>query len=201
MSEFRREKINEFLGIVRKYMQVRGSMSQKQLSELSGYGDSTMSRFLNQKTNDLNSQMIAKIVAVLNVPLHEVIDFVDEEFTDKFKRLVLFYKEESSTQNGEIDQAVLSETSPGTQHRMGEGKTEKIVAQIQTGPGRMRNIPFGGENEKVIGPSLISENFESLSAKQRLYIKDFFDLDHDGKDLIVDVGNNVIRYIRQKGLE
>ena len=65
MAEFNSDKTDEFLGVVRKYMQVRGNLSQKDLAELTEVGVSTMSRFINRKTTDLNPQLIAKIVAKL----------------------------------------------------------------------------------------------------------------------------------------
>ena len=94
MAEFHANKLEVFLGVVRKYMQVRGNLSQKDLAELTEVGVSTMSRFLNQKTSELNAQLISKIVAKLNIPLHEIIDFVDESYADKFVRLVRFYKDD-----------------------------------------------------------------------------------------------------------
>ncbi len=94
MAEFKREKIESFLGVVRKYMQMRGAMSQKDLAELTDVGVSTMSRFLSQKSTEMNPQLIAKITAKLNIPLHEMIDFVEEDFNDRFVRLVKFYKNE-----------------------------------------------------------------------------------------------------------
>ncbi len=96
MAEFNRDKVEMFLGVVRKYMQMRGVGSQKDLATLTEIGISTMSRFLNQKTTDLNAQLIAKITACLSIPLHEMIDFVDENFADKFIRLVKFYKDEEA---------------------------------------------------------------------------------------------------------
>lgn len=94
MAEFKREKLEDYLGVVRKYMQIRGAISQKDLAELADVGVSTMSRFLSQKSTELNPQLIAKITAKLNIPLHEVVDFVEEDFTERFVRLVKFYKEE-----------------------------------------------------------------------------------------------------------
>lgn len=94
MEQFKRVKVDLFLGVVRKYMQVRGPLSQKDLAELTEVGVSTMSRFLTQKTTELNPQLIAKIVAKLAIPLHEVIDFVEEDYADRFIRLVKFFKNE-----------------------------------------------------------------------------------------------------------
>ena len=115
MAEFNKDHIEVFLGVVRKYMQVRGSLSQKDLAELTDTGVSTMSRFLNQKTTEFNPQLIAKIVAFLEIPLHEIIDFVEEDFADKFIRLVKFYKQDNKMneeQEGETDQ-LLNVFSPG----------------------------------------------------------------------------------------
>ncbi len=94
MEQFKKAKVDLFLGVVRKYMQVRGPLSQKDLAELTEVGVSTMSRFLTQKTTELNPQLIAKIVAKLAIPLHEVIDFVEEDYADRFIRLVKFFKNE-----------------------------------------------------------------------------------------------------------
>ena len=94
MSQFDKDRVEIFLGAVRKYMQVRGPMSQKDLAELTDTGVSTMSRFLNQQTKELNENLIANITAKLSIPLHEIIDFVEESYTDQFIRLVKFYKGE-----------------------------------------------------------------------------------------------------------
>src|SRR5690606_9944519 len=96
MAEFNRDKLEMFLGVVRKYMQIRGPMTQKDLADITGIGVSTMSRFLNLKTSELNAQVIAKIVAKLVIPLHEIIEFVEEEYTEHFVRLVKFYREEET---------------------------------------------------------------------------------------------------------
>src|SRR5690606_26927489 len=96
MAEFNRDKLEMFLGVVRKYMQIRGPMTQKDLADLTGIGVSTMSRFLNLKTSELNAQLISKIVAKLAIPLHEIIEFVEEEYTEHFVRLVKFYREEEA---------------------------------------------------------------------------------------------------------
>ncbi len=79
MIHFDAEYTDMFLGVVRKYMQLRGGLSQKELAEQVNIGISTMSRFLNQKTKELDPQLIASIIAKLNIPLHEVIDFVEED--------------------------------------------------------------------------------------------------------------------------
>ena len=56
MAEFKRAKLEDFLGVTRKYMQVRGAMSQKDLAEQTDVGISTMSRFLSQKSTELTYQ-------------------------------------------------------------------------------------------------------------------------------------------------
>ncbi|MDH4467489.1 MAG: helix-turn-helix transcriptional regulator, partial [Bacteriovoracaceae bacterium] len=88
--EFNRDFMEVFLSIVRKYMQLRGGLSQKDLAEKSGVGISTLSRFVNQKTKDFDDEVVARIVAYLGIPMHEMIDFVAESDTDQFKKLVSY---------------------------------------------------------------------------------------------------------------
>lgn len=164
-----------FLGAVRKYMQIRGGLSQKELAQKVNVGISTMSRFLNQKTKELDSQVIAAIVAKLDIPLLEVIDFIEEESTEKFKKLVSFYKEES--QGNEP---------------LGQENTATITsAKI----GKVR-MPFGerrGDNKDLT----IKDKLGTLSPRQKGFLTDFLDLDMESRDLVVDLGNSLFRYFRQ----
>lgn len=177
MIKFNIDHVEMFLGVVRKYMQIRGGLSQKDLAESIDAGISTMSRFLNQKTKDLDEQMIAKIVAFLNIPLHEVIDFVDEESTHTFKKLVAFYKDQYSAD---------TEEEAGT----GEETTRK------TTKANIRGVSMSfGEKEKNL---TVREKLEQLSPRQKGFLTDFLDLDPEGKDLIVDVGNSLFRYFKQR---
>ena len=41
MAEFNRDELQNFLGVVRKYMQVRGNLSQKDLADMTNIGVST----------------------------------------------------------------------------------------------------------------------------------------------------------------
>ncbi len=223
MSEFNKDQLDNFLGVVRKYMQVRGPMSQKELAELTEVGVSTMSRFLTQKTNDLNSQLIAKVVAKLQIPLHEIIDFVEEDYADKFIRLVKFYKAEDEEYEDEprfsedVDQKVgdITKTEPmekslgssgggddlddAMMKALGHGGTAQrnASAQITIG-GKKRTISFSSEGDRE---KSLREKIESLSPRQKAYMSDFLNLDMEGRDLIVDIGNNLFRYFRQKGVD
>ncbi len=208
MAEFKREQLDGFLGIVRKYMQVRGNLTQKQLAEMAGIGDSTMSRFMNQKTSELNADIISRLVAFLSIPLHEIIDFVDEGFTEEFKRYVNFHKEGRQQGAGGEGTGPLNEAGGNLGRRKDDqpgaapGTAQRpATAQVQARPGVTRSIPFGNEPDRIGDMKALWETFEGLSSKQKLYLKDFFNLDLEGKDLIVDVGSNIIRFIRQKGLE
>lgn len=196
MSGFNTEQIENFLGAVRKYMQLRGNLSQKDLSELTGVGVSTISRFLNRKTQVMDEQVIARIVAKLNIPLFEILEFIHEDYQGRFQRLVKFYKEsESPDKIGEDD----GET--GT-HEMGTAKTS-TQAKVSIGNGPKRTIPFHAED---VGPKnksdlSISEKLQSLSPRQKAYMTSFLDLDMEGRDLVVDIGNSLFNYFKQKGLE
>ena len=214
MAEFNRDRIEMFLGVVRKYMQIRGPYTQKELADLTEVGVSTMSRFLNQKTSDLNAQLIAKITAKLKIPLHEIIEFVEEDFTEQFVRLVRFFREEfepskpsirgsdqsakqetqeSPKQSDEGDDAYVEALSSGTAQRDTTGK-------INVG-GKQRRISFQSDHNAKNSELSIRDKMSSLSARQRGFLSDFLNLDMDGRDLIVDLGKNVITYLRQKGVE
>jgi len=184
MAEFHANKLESFLGVVRKYMQVRGNLSQKDLAEVAEVGVSTMSRFLNQKTTELSSQLIAKIVAKLNIPLHEMIDFVDESFADKFVRLVRFYKDEAG---GEAPDFVADKTETFIKEPppIIEAALPKELAREAT-------------PEKTMDKGL-REKLEKLTPRQRVFLMEFLDLDVDGRDLVVDIGNDLFRYFKQKG--
>lgn len=212
MKEFNKDKVNLFLGAVRKYMQVRGALSQKDLSTATGVGVSTMSRFLTQKSTDLNSQLIARICAVLEIPLHEIIDFVDPDFTKQFVRLVKFYKEESDAGGEPLTPEVALEEEEqvfGRRHddfndsitdTLGTGSAKKnINAHVKVG-GRPNKVPFTSDGEAPNSEISIREKLEALTPRQKAYMSDFLNLDMEGKDLIVDLGNNLFRYFRQKGM-
>jgi transcriptional regulator with XRE-family HTH domain len=203
MINFDKTKLDYFYGVIRKYMQLRGALSQKDLASLTNTGISTMSRFLNGKTKDLDAQLIAKMVANLEIPLHEVIDFIEEESTIKFKKLVEFYKEDEQADkpSSEEEDDSFDESDEGD---IGDAvndifQTEKRTqASVRIG-GRKTNIPFGGE-EKRENHSL-RDKLQSLSPRQKAYLTDFLDLDVEGKDLMVDIGNSLFRYFKQRGVE
>lgn len=194
MAEFKREKLEMFLGVTRKYMQVRGAMSQKDLAEQTDVGISTMSRFLSQKSTELNPQLIAKITAKLSIPLHEMIDFVEEDFADRFIRLVKFYKDELS--EGEIDVHELKESAPNT----GALNTERNSPQQER---KLERVDIEREkvNSKKQNDKSIREKLESLTPRQRAFMTEFLNLKLEERDLIVDVGNNLFQYFKMKGMD
>jgi transcriptional regulator with XRE-family HTH domain len=181
-------------------MQLRGNLSQKDLSEITGVGVSTVSRFLNQKTHILDEQVIARIVAKLNIPLFEILDFIHEDYQAKFQRLVKFYKEQETTDKIGDD----SEDVTGSFKRGEKTETTRLYteAQIAIGNGPKRTIPFGGEGGGQRRTDFsFAEKYQTLSPKQKVYVQSFLDLDEEGRDLVVDIGNSLINYFKQKGLE
>jgi hypothetical protein len=137
-----------------------------------------MSRFINQKTTEVNPQLVAQIVAKLEIPLHEIIDFVDESYSDKFVRLVKFYKGDKRDDKKDDKHSSDSLTPPAI---------EKLADEIAS---------------KNKTPELsVKEKLENLSPRQKAFLTDFLNLDMEGKDLVVDIGNSLLRYFRQKGLE
>lgn len=193
MAEFRREKVEMFLGVVRKYMQVRGAMSQKDLAEQTDVGVSTMSRFLSQKSTELNPQLIAKITAKLNIPLHEMIDFVEEDFADRFIRLVKFYKDELKD----------TEFDPNDLGAVAEPKAPKADGEAVVSEAADTRTPNQRKEDKVKSSADLSirEKLESLTPRQRAFMTEFLNMKLEERDLIVDLGNNLFQYFKMKGMD
>ncbi len=191
MIRFNPDFLENFLAVVRKYMQLRGGLTQKDLSEQMNVGISTMSRFLNLKTSNVDEQLVANIIATLNIPLHEIIDGVEEESTENFKRLVQYYKDLKS-----------SDQLPGDDSYKGTDAKQRTQATINVG-GKKQNVSFG---ENILGNSqkteiTIREKLETLSPRQKAYLTDFLNLDVSDRDLIVDLGDAIFRYFRSRNVE
>lgn len=190
MIRFSPDFLENFLAVVRKYMQLRGGLTQKDLSEMMNVGISTMSRFLNLKTSNVDEQLVANIIATLGIPLHEIIDGVEEDSTDTFKRLVQFYKEQKPSDEESKEEASRPEARMKTQ------------ATINVG-GRKQSMPFGetGALGATKTDVTIREKLETLSPRQKAYLNDFLNLDVNDRDLIVDLGDAIFRYFRQRNVE
>ncbi len=191
MIRFNPDFLENFLAVVRKYMQLRGGLTQKDLSEQMNVGISTMSRFLNLKTSNVDEQLVANIIATLNIPLHEIIDGVDEESTENFKRLVQYYKDLKT-----------SDQLPGDDSYKGTDAKQRTQATINVG-GKKQNVSFG---ENILGGGqkteiTIREKLETLSPRQKAYLTDFLNLDVADRDLIVDLGDAIFRYFRSRNVE
>ncbi len=201
MIKFNPNEVDMFLSVVRKYMQLRGGLSQKELAIKINVGISTMSRFINQKTKELDPQLIANIVAKLQIPLHEIIDFVEEDSTQVFKKLVLFYKEEESSDTASgvtPEQEQMDSLEEGLDDTSTRAKTTANIRGVK--------VPFGGEQRRS-GDSTdrtslsVKEKLNQLSPRQKGFLTDFLDLDSEGRDLIVDIGNSLYRYFKQTNAE
>ena len=193
MIRFNPDFLENFLAVVRKYMQLRGGLTQKDLSEMMNVGISTMSRFLNLKTSTVDEQLVANIIATLNIPLHEVIDGVEEESTETFKRLVQFYKEQK-----------IADQKPGQDEATATRPTDtkmRTNATINIG-GKKQQVPFGEGAVGTTNTNLsMRDKLETLSPRQKAYLNDFLNLDVNDRDLIVDLGDAIFRYFRQRNVE
>ena len=201
MAEFKRTKVEMFLGVTRKYMQVRGAMSQKDLAEQTDVGISTMSRFLSQKSTELNPQLIAKITAKLNIPLHEMIDFVEEDFADRFIRLVKFYKDELN--EDEVSPEEITDSAPDVATQKSENKTntERRLTAEERREETREIIKDEKASSKDRADKSIREKLESLTPRQRAFMTEFLNLKLEERDLIVDLGNNMFQYFKMKGMD
>jgi transcriptional regulator with XRE-family HTH domain len=195
MINFSADFLENFLAVVRKYMQLRGGLTQKDLSEMTGVGISTMSRFLNLKTASVDEQLVANLIATLNIPLHEVIDGVAEDSTDTFKRLVFFYKEQMSTKQ--------TASTPQPEAPPVQEERRKTTATINIA-GKKQSMSFGEQDNTssvAKGPDLsLRDKLQTLSPRQKAYIGDFLDLEIADRDLIVDLGDAIFRYVRSRNV-
>lgn len=197
MINFSADFLENFLAVTRKYMQLRGGLTQKDLSEMTGVGISTMSRFLNLKTANVDEQLVANIIATLAIPLHEVIDGVAEDSTDTFKRLVQFYKDQKASAE--------ADAGPQATATNDDRPKQKTAATINIG-GKKTTMPFGEANAAAGAQATrtvevsIREKLQTLSPRQKAYITDFLDLEIADRDLIVDLGDAVFRYVRQRNV-
>lgn len=196
MIRFNNDFLENFLAVVRKYMQLRGGLTQKDLSEMMNVGISTMSRFLNLKTSNVDEQLVANLIATLQIPLHEIIDGVDEDSTETFKRLVQFYKEQKET-----DQKPVEATGERAQSELNKTKT-KTTATINVG-GRKASMPFGETSamSQTRTDLTMRDKLETLSPRQKAYLNDFLNLEQNDRDLIVDLGDTILRYFRSRNMQ
>jgi hypothetical protein len=128
---------------------------------------------------------------------------VEENFADEFIRLVKFYKGEDAL--AREDSPVMPESvSPDEQadddfaEALGAGTAKQDVqARVMVG-GRPNKVVFEAGGKEEVG---IKDKIKTLTARQKGFLNDFLSLDSDGRDLVVDIGKNIISYLRQKGIE
>lgn len=198
MINFNKDQIDYYLSVVRKYMSLRGGLSQKDLAERIQVGISTLSRFLNQKTKDIDEQIVARIVADLSIPLHEVIEFVSEEDTDTFKKLVTFFKEQAQKQTpAPLFPDDTSEPVGGDHAPLAHASDKP--AGIFTKQDQHRSTVFHEVHDSRIKQlEEFRDRMQKLSPRQRAYMSDFLELEPEGREMVVEVGEVVIRYFKSK---
>jgi transcriptional regulator with XRE-family HTH domain len=180
MIQFNPDELDNFLAVVYKYMKLRGGLTQKDLALKLNASVSTMSRFINKKTKDLDPQLIAGILVVLDIPLSEVIEFIVEESEEKFKNLIAFQREQLEMPKGDSGKDKQS-TRTQTTATIGKGRVP---------------VTFGQREETDV--STITKKISGLSPRQKVFVTDFLDLDDEGKDVIVDLSNAMFRYFKQR---
>lgn len=214
MSKFDKDKLQDFLAVCSKYMKLRDISTQKQLADEIDVGVSTMSRFMSMKVTDIDDVLVAKIVAKLAIPPMEIADFVEEDYTDQFLRLVRAFREGPAPSNEQAQAqgspakapAQTATSSVGTENdfdaaiiaTLGVG-TRNANANVNIG-GRKATVPFRADEGGRSSADTLQNKLAELTPRQKAYMTDFLHLDIEGRDLIVDLGNELFRYFRQKGL-
>lgn len=198
MVSFNKDQIEYFLAVVRKYMQLRGALSQKDLAEKIDVGISTLSRFLGQKTKEIDEQTVARLVAYLQIPLHEMIEFVVESDTDNFKKIVSIYKDE--LQKKAKEQSMIA-AAPIFSHEQESVEAKAVKGFLAQQDATRSNVFFQQDAQTESRMKHLEEfrdRVQKLSPRQRAYITDFLDLDIEGKEMVVEVGEVVMRYFKGK---
>lgn len=173
MIQFHRDQAEYFLSVVRKYMHLRGGLSQKDLAERIDVSISTLSRFLNQKSRDVDEQVVAKIVADLVIPLHEIVEFIVEQDVEAFKRLVQLYKEQFKPKAFVASTSPLSSTSSTASLQTQEERSKQQLEEFREKLGR-------------------------LAPRQKAFIADLLELESGPLEMVVEVGEVVMRYVKSQ---
>ena len=84
---------------------------------------------------------------------------------------------------------------------LGGTAQQSAKARVDAGGGKKRTLRFDPDPTAKNSQESIRDKLQSLSPRQRAYLTDFLGLDMEGRDLIVDLGNNLFRYFRQKGMD
>lgn len=191
MIRFKSDFLEVFLAVFNKYKTIKG-LSQKEVSEMVGVHESKLSRFLTFKTNNVDEQMVANIIATLDLPLREVIDGVDDESADSFISLVQFYKDQKMT-----EQRASQEEGPRSQV---DTKT-RTQATINIA-GKKQQMPFG---ETVVGQPktelTLRDKLEALSPSHKAFMSDFLNLNGNDRDLMVNLGNILLNVFKQRDVK
>jgi transcriptional regulator with XRE-family HTH domain len=191
MIRFKSDFLEVFLAVFNKYKTIKG-LSQKEVSEMVGVHESKLSRFLTFKTNNVDEQMVANIIATLDLPLREVIDGVDDESADSFIGLVQFYKDQKMT-----EQRSSQEEGPRSQV---DTKT-RTQATINIA-GKKQQMPFG---ETMVGQPktelTLRDKLEALSPSHKAFMSDFLNLNGNDRDLMVNLGNILLNVFKQRDVK
>jgi transcriptional regulator with XRE-family HTH domain len=192
MIRFKSDFLEVFLAVFNKYRTIKG-LSQKEVSEMVGVHESKLSRFLTFKTSNVDEQMVANIIAILDLPLREVIDGVEDESADSFISLVQFYKDQKLT-----EQRVSARDDVG---RPGADAKTKTHATINIGGSRQK-MPFGETMTGQVKTELtLRDKLEALSPSHKAFMSDFLNLNGNDRDLMVNMGNILLSVFKQRDVK
>ncbi len=192
MIRFKSDFLEVFLAVFNKYRTIKG-FSQKEVSEMVGVHESKLSRFLTFKTSNVDEQLVANIIATLDLPLREVIDGVEDDSADDFIDLVQFYKDQKLT-----EQRASSREDVG---RPGADAKTKTHATINIGGSRQK-MPFGETMTGQVKTELtLRDKLEALSPSHKAFMSDFLNLNGNDRDLMVNMGNILLSVFKQRDVK
>jgi hypothetical protein len=131
-----------------------------------------------------------------------MIDFVEEDFADRFIRLVKFYKDELN--EDEVTPEEITDSAPDVATQKNENKTSTTERRLTAEERREETREIIKEEKtssKDRADKSIREKLESLTPRQRAFMTEFLNLKLEERDLIVDLGNNMFQYFKMKGMD
>ena len=79
MIKFKKYQLHQFFNIIKKYMKVRS---------IGFFQTQKVNKLFKTKEKDLSASYLAKIICGLNIPVYEVVDYIEDDYVDHLVMLI-----------------------------------------------------------------------------------------------------------------
>ena len=76
MVQLKKDELSNFMDVVKKYAKVRKTLTY--------VGTVKVNRFYKAKKKELTPKLVGEIMKLMSIPIYEVIDFIEDDYADKF---------------------------------------------------------------------------------------------------------------------